>query len=40
MGKMIKTKKQLGSVAKKLKGIIPFMGQSEDEEEECEACGS
>ncbi len=34
MGKMIKTKKQLGSMAKKLKGIIPFMGQDENEEEQ------
>lgn len=32
MGKLIKTKKTLGSAAKKLKHIIPFMGSEEDEE--------
>ncbi|RAP49192.1 MAG: arsenic-transporting ATPase [Methanosphaera sp. rholeuAM74] len=31
MGKMIKTRKALGSAAQKLKNIMPFMGSDEDE---------
>lgn len=36
MGKLIKTKTQLGQMASKLKNIVPFMGSDEENKEEME----
>lgn len=36
MGKLIKTKTQLGQMANKLKNVIPFMGPEEENQEEME----
>jgi len=38
MGKLIKTRTQLGQMASKLKNVIPFMGSDEENEQEINVC--